>query len=350
MTAQQKLRVGMVGVGGFGWYRRERLRETGLFEIVAAYDLNPQALADAEKADGAKPVGSYEELLDTPGIEAMVISTGGKFHAEQALQAMARGLHVFVEKPLCSTTAETMAMLQMQQQTGLVVGVGHNDHQNNEANRFIKGLIESGELGTLATFEKVTAHSGGLEIKPGDWRGDPDKNPGGMLFQCGVHALHELMFYFGPVKRVAAMMAYNVHTTQTADVAHTILEFESGLIGTLSAYHVTPYKHAFSVYGTKKNLYMDGRCPAYGDNAYVALQPRKNCEPEFHEPLALPSGSDICGNVKSFFNAIRNGGALYPSLKDGARAVLVVFAAEEAAKTGRTVDVPWIPELEMAKG
>ena len=36
-----KMRVGMVGVGGFGSYRRDRMRETGLFEIVVAYDLNP---------------------------------------------------------------------------------------------------------------------------------------------------------------------------------------------------------------------------------------------------------------------------------------------------------------------
>jgi len=44
-------------------------------------------------------------------------------------------------------------------------------------------------------------------------------NPGGMLFQCGVHALHELMFYFGPIRRVMALMRYDIHTTATADVA-----------------------------------------------------------------------------------------------------------------------------------
>ncbi len=55
----------MVGVGGFGDYRRERMRETGLFEIVAAFDLSREALIKCEMEDGAKPVNSFDELLET---------------------------------------------------------------------------------------------------------------------------------------------------------------------------------------------------------------------------------------------------------------------------------------------
>ena len=342
MAGSGKMRVAMVGVGGFGGYRRERMRETGLFESVAAYDINAGALERCVKEDGAKAAGSYEELLATPGIEAMVIATGGKFHAPQALAAMERGLHVFVEKPLCSTRGETEALLAMQRKTGLVVGVGHNDHSHDGHSLAIRKLLEDGSFGTVATVEKVTAHSGGLEIKPGDWRGDPDKNPGGMLFQCGCHGLHELMFYFGPIREVTAMMRYDVHTTLTADVAHCILRFQSGLIGTLSAYHVTPYRHSMSIYGTKMNLYVDSRAPSYGDPSYTAVQYRKRGIAEKHEPVTLAGPTDICGNLRSFHKAVREGGEPYPSLRDGARAVMVIFAAEESAKTGRTVPVPEI--------
>ena len=73
------------------------MRKTGLFELVAAYDWNQEALAECEKADGAKPAASYEELISTPGIEAVIISSGAKYHAEQMLLAMNLGLHVFVD-------------------------------------------------------------------------------------------------------------------------------------------------------------------------------------------------------------------------------------------------------------
>ena len=340
MTAAKKMRVAMVGVGGFGGYRGDRMRETGLFEIVAAYDINEQNLTAACAQDGCKPARSFDELVNTAGIEGLIIATGGKFHAEEALAAMDKGLHVFVEKPLCSTPQEMQALLAAQKRTGVVVGVGHGDHSNDAKSRRIKEMIAHGDFGTVATFEKTTAHSGGLEIKPGDWRGDPEKNPGGMLFQCGVHALHELMFYFGPIDRVSAMMRYDVHTTLTADVAHCILHFESGLIGTLSAYHVTAYRHTFHLFGTQMNLYIDEH--AYGDPSYYAVQYRKRNVMEPHEPIKFEGPSDPCGNLKSFVKCVREGGEPYPSLRDGALAVAVVFAAEDAAKAGKTVAVPKI--------
>jgi predicted dehydrogenase len=86
------------------------------------------------------------------------------------------------------------------------------------------------------------------------------------------------------------------------------------------------------------NLYVDEH--AYGDPSYYAVQHRKCCQVEPHERIEFKGTGDICGNLKSFFKAVREGGEPYPSLRDGARAVAVVFAAEEAAKSGQTVAVP----------
>jgi UDP-N-acetyl-2-amino-2-deoxyglucuronate dehydrogenase len=335
----EKLKVAQIGVANFGARRRQLMRQSGLFDLVAAYDLNPEALTQCQAEDGAQPVASYAELLATPGIEAVVISTGAKFHADQIIQAAERGLHVFVEKPLCSTPEEVEALLAVQQKTGVVIGLGHNDHAHDAVSVRIRELIASGELGAIATFEKTTAHNGGLQIKPGDWRGDPATNPGGMLFQCGVHAVHELMFYFGPIVEVSATMRYDVHTTQTADVALCHLTFASGLIGTLNAYHVTPYRHTLNILGTKANLYRDERFFDEG----TTLQIQRTGVPgakEPKEPVAIDQRlTDECGGLRSFYEAVRTGGACYPSLLDGARAVAVVFAAEESARSGRPVAV-----------
>jgi predicted dehydrogenase len=341
MSTNEKLRIAQVGVANFGGYRRERLRETGLFQFVTEYDINAEALAKAVKEDGAVAASSYEALIATPGVEAVIISTGAKFHAEQAIAAANRGLHVFIEKPLCATPQETRDLLAVQKKTGVVIGVGHGDHAHDAIAGTIKRYIDSGDLGTIATFEKTTAHSGGLQIKPGDWRGDPQKNPGGMLFQCGVHALHELMFYFGPVAEVSAMMRYDANpNTQTADVAICNLRFKSGLIGNLNAYHVTAYRHTFNIFGTKANLYRDERF--YDEGTHLAIQRDfLDNKKQPRERVEVTGTTDACGNLRSFYNAIRAGGGVepYPSLKDGARAVAAVFAAEESAKTGRPVKV-----------
>jgi predicted dehydrogenase len=202
-------------------------------------------------------------------------------------------------------------------------------------------MLDEGRLGRVATFEKTTCHSGGLMIKPGDWRGDPAKNPGGMLFQCGCHALHELMFYFGPITEVSAMMRYDVHTTLTADVAICHLKFASGLIGTLSAYHVSPYRHTFNIFGTKMNLYRNER---FFDEGTLLLMQEEFLDNQKQpmKPVAIQGESDPTGNLRSFYNGVRQGTPVYPGLMDGARAVAVIFAAEESARTGKMV--PVLPE------
>jgi len=334
-----KMRVVQVGVGGFGGWRLQRLQQSGLFELVAAYDWNAGALQRCEEQHGARPAASYEELLDTPNVEAVIIATGGKYHAEQTIMAAERGLHVFVEKPLCATPQELDALLDVQKRTGVVIGVGHEDHRHDAVSLTIKRMIEGGDLGTVATFEKTTAHSGGLIMKPDEWRADPEKNPGGMLFQCGVHGLHELMFYFGPVAEVSCVMRYDVHTSRTADVALCHLTFVSGLVGTLNAYHVTPYRHALSIFGTRGNLYRDDRCFDEGTSLDVQLT-KLDGKKEPIVPVQVEGETDACGNVRSFYRAVREGGEPYPSLMDGARAVAVVFAAEESAKKGAPVRIP----------
>ncbi len=338
----KKLKTGMIGVAGFGSARRNLMRKTGLFDLVAGYDIREQACKQFAEAEDAEVADSYEALLEVPGLDVMVISTGAKFHAEQTLAALDKGLHVFVEKPLCSTPEEMHALIEAQKRTGLVVGVGHTDHSSCAVSLRFKEMIDSGALGTIATFEKTTAHSGGLKQKADEWRSDPKKNPGGMLFQCGVHGLHELMFYFGPIKSVSARMRYDVHTTPTADTAHCHLAFESGLIGSLNAYHVTPYRHTFSIFGTRTNLYREDTYTEEGTLIYTQTT-HMDGEPEPKVPLQIEdaqSSKANTGNLESFYKAVTGKGTPYPSLIDGARAVNAVFAAETSAKTGKPVEIP----------
>jgi len=88
------------------------MRETGLFDLLACYDLNPNAMQQCEREDGAKPARSYEELLATPDAEAVVIAT-----RQVPRRAGHRGrrawLHVFVEKPMCSTPEEVQALVEV---------------------------------------------------------------------------------------------------------------------------------------------------------------------------------------------------------------------------------------------
>ena len=339
MTSQ-KLRVGMVGVGGFGARRRSWMRETGLFDLVAVYDYNPEAMGHAAEEDGACPVPSYEELVVVDGLQAMIISSGARFHAEQAMAALYQGLHVFIEKPLASTMEDVRAILAAQRETGLVVGCGHCDHSSEAFSSTVKRMIGSGELGNLVTFEASTAHSGGFHIRQGDWRSSREGNPGGMLCQCGVHKLHELIYYFGPVRRIRSMMRYDLHETETADIALCQVEFESGLVGTLNAYHITPSLQSLMIAGTRAAIFKDARPWAGEHGEWIQRVPESmDGSIEARIPLELDGEEDKCGNLRSFYRAITEGTVAYPSALDGAQSLAPVFAAVEAAENDTWIDV-----------
>jgi predicted dehydrogenase len=145
------------------------------------------------------------------------------------------------------------------------------------------------------------------------------------------------MYHFGPITDVTSTMRYDVHKTDTADVAVCQVRFSSGLVSTLSAYHVTPYRHFLAIFGTKAALYRDDR--SYFEGTKLL---RQDVGSGGHEPQIIQSlegTSDEIGNLRAFYRAVTTGQMQYPSLFDGARALTAVFAAAESAKTGQRASV-----------
>jgi UDP-N-acetyl-2-amino-2-deoxyglucuronate dehydrogenase len=330
-----QLSVGMVGVGGYGGFRRSLMRKTGLFRVLACFDRSAAATRAACNEEGAQPCASFGELLATPGIEAVVISTGASSHADYAAAAMDAGLHVFVEKPLCCSPDEIERLQAAQRRNRVVLGVGHKQNEADPVAQLVRQFLAEKRLGDLAAYEENTSHSGGLQIRKGDWRGDPAANPGGMLFQCGVHALHRLQYLFGPVQQVQAMMRFDVHSdSRTADTACVLLRHRSGLVGTLNCYHVTGYCHELRLFGTGGNLYID----TFEQRAWFQKALYGPREPRVEVELPQTPGSDAAA-LASWYDAIREGGAPSPGIDDGIAALAPVFAADRAAREGRAVEV-----------
>lgn len=312
------------------------MRASGMFDLVACCDRDEAKLREVCELEEAGAAPSYEAMLDTPGLEAVVISTGVDSHAPFALEAMRRGLHVFVEKPLCSSVEEARELLQVAGETGCIFGSGHNNISRYAVAALVREWMESGKLGTVAAFEQNSSHSGGLEIRPGDWRGIREKNPGGMLMQCGVHALHMLQELFGPVESLSAMMRDDVNpATETADVANVLVRMKGGILGTLNCYHVTAYVHEFRIFGTRGNLYVDTQ------DRRVWFQPRLRNQLEERVEIPVPESrpEDLFANLTSWAGAIRGAGKPDPDLEAAVRAVVPVFAAQVAATESREVKI-----------
>src|SRR5689334_18379702 len=113
----EKLRWGIIGAGGIArtFAKGVAASRTGVLAGIGSRSL-PKARAFAEAlgpaAQDAKCIGSYEELLADPRIQAVYVAVPHPHHAEWSIKAAESGKHILCEKPLALNHAEAMAMVQ----------------------------------------------------------------------------------------------------------------------------------------------------------------------------------------------------------------------------------------------
>lgn len=148
------LRIGLIGVGGYGQRHVMTLRTlgiSGLCKLVAVADPFASGYPDtvsALLAEGVDIHDDYKELLTRDDIDAVVIATPIALHYPQAMDALKAGKHVYVEKPPCVTLEEYAALEEARKASGKVMAVGFQ-LQTTPAMRFLKSQLVKGVIGDL---------------------------------------------------------------------------------------------------------------------------------------------------------------------------------------------------------
>jgi hypothetical protein len=110
--APQKLKIAAAGLGRMGKrHAINFLNRTPRAELVAAFTPDPTEMAWAKvnlEPHGVTLYDDYQKMIEQEGLQAVVIGTATSVHAEEAIQAMQKNLHVLCEKPL-STSIEVVS-------------------------------------------------------------------------------------------------------------------------------------------------------------------------------------------------------------------------------------------------
>jgi predicted dehydrogenase len=149
-----KIKMGVIGCGWYGMVDAAAALKTGGAEIVALCDIDSEhltaAAAEVEKQQSARPklFKKYEELLETPGLQAVIIGTPPHWHALPFLAALRRNLDIYCEKPLAYDVREGQAMAEAAEKSGRIVQIGFQRRQS-EAVRQAADFIRSGGAGRI---------------------------------------------------------------------------------------------------------------------------------------------------------------------------------------------------------
>jgi predicted dehydrogenase len=143
------LGLGIAGVGGWGTNVLRSCLRTSRARVVALCDTNRETLARHRKmTGGAIKDSGFGEMLADPQVEAIVLATPTPTHASMAQEALRAGKHVFVEKPIASSTREATALVQWSRRRKRVLMVGHL-LKYHPAVEWLKAAIDAGELGEI---------------------------------------------------------------------------------------------------------------------------------------------------------------------------------------------------------
>jgi predicted dehydrogenase len=340
------LRVGVIGCGRIA-------QEVHLPVLAGLSDVQVVALADPDPtcseavrryAPLAKTYRGGLELLEHRGLDCVVIAAPTQLHAPLAANAMRRGLHVYLEKPIGTTLEEGAMLLEAWEQRRPVGMVGFN-YRFHPVYQSARQLLNQGAVGKPLAVSSVFVSSSAVQ---GQWRASRSCG-GGVLLDLASHHVDITHFLFGdPVADVRAQ-TYSGHSEEAT--ATLQMRLESGLLIGSSFSYGTVDDDRYEIYGERGLLRIDRHLSVRCQLIPIANQRARLRQmasalnflwrPSFtlerrrapgHEPSYAKA-------MQAFVDAVRAKRPVQPSLADGYRALAVIAAAEDSVRTGSATRV-----------
>ena len=140
------MKIGLAGQGAFGIKHLEAVANIPGIEVITLTGGNQETTAEvARKFNIPHYTGDIGESLKQPGLEAMLLATPTQMHAAQAIQTMRAGKHVMIEIPMADCLADSVKVVEVARETGLIAMAGHT-RRFNPSHQWIHKKIVAGEL------------------------------------------------------------------------------------------------------------------------------------------------------------------------------------------------------------
>lgn len=213
------IKAGVVGCGHLGRIHIKLLIQSENYDLIGVYDVNKKHSKEIEKEYGCKAYNSFEEMLND--IDVLDIVTPTPFHFDYAKKAIEKGIHVFIEKPLCSNTEESIELLKISELNNAKIQVGHVERFNPAYTSVENNISEPMfiEAHRLAQF-----------------------NPRGTDVSVVLDLMiHDIDIILNSVKSPIKSISSNGISviSDSPDIANARIEFENGCVANLTASRVS---------------------------------------------------------------------------------------------------------------
>lgn len=338
------LRIALIGAGTMGQQHYQHLKNLTEATLCAVADPGPQAPGLA-KEWGVEYFADHRQMLEQVKPAAVIVANPNALHVSTALDCLAAGVPVLLEKPVSVHLDEARELVTASKSSGVAVLVGHHRRHNPLIVRAHE-LVHSGALGRLST---VTAL---WQLRKPDsyfetaWRREPGA---GMLLTNLIHDLDLLRHLCGEVRQVQAITSNAVRGFANEDCAAVLLQFENGALGSLTGSDAVAAPWSWELGSGENPVYprqADQPCYLLAGTAGALSIPQlkrwhyTQADGGWHQPL-VPT-NEPCSvdqalrlQLQHFVRVARGEVEPLVSAADAARTLALVEAIRQAAETGR---------------
>lgn len=338
------LRIALIGVGVMGRQHYQHLRGLAQAQLCAVADPGPQAAEFAAEC-GVPFFADYRQMLEQVEPQAVIVANPNALHVTTALDCLAAGVPVLLEKPVGVHLDEVRELVAASAATGVLVLVGHHRRHNPLIARAHE-IVNSGALGTLTN---VTAL---WQLRKPDsyfdipWRREAGA---GMLLTNLIHDLDLLRHLCGEVRQVQAITSNAVRSFGNEDCAAVLLQFENGALGTLTGSDAAAAPWSWELGCGENPVYpRQADQPCYllaGTGGALSIPQLKRWHyaeagAGWHDPLlqvqeSFSADEALRLQLLHFIEVARGQAEPLVSAADAARTLALIEAIRDAAASGR---------------
>ena len=377
-AARPPIKLGLIGCGWYGMVVVKAAFKAGGVEVLAVCDVDSEHLAtsasEIEKLQGSRPqtFKRYEELLDTPGLNAVIIATPPQWHALPFLAAVAKNLDIYCEKPLAYDIREGRAMADAVRNKSIIVQIGFQRRQSPAIQK-VREYIQQGNLGRVVQVDAQIHYTAGMrDATPQDppasldwdlWCGPAPKLPyspqvghfawrlekttgHGHLVDWGIHLIDATRYILGETTprsvQASGGIYYFKDKITTPDILSVQFDFDTCPVfwrhRIWGAQEYTPETaNGIFFYGEDGTVFVT-------DNRWMIIPKEKNKERIEHK-----AGADLAtAHMAEFLEAVRTRKPAGCSIEDGYRSTATVKLAMIAYDVD--AKVTWDEKTEQIVG
>ncbi len=322
--------IAVIGCGYWGKNLVRNFYELGALRWIC--DVQEQILQDVAAKYPARTTSNVSDVLADPSVEAVAIAAPAAEHYRLAMQSLAAGKHVFVEKPLALHLEDGKRIVQAALDSHRLLMVGHI-LQYHPAILSLRQLINDGELGRIKYIYSSRLNLGKLRREEN------------ILWSFAPHDISAILFLLDETPVRITSQAGSYLDSQVADTTMTICEFGSGVSAHIFVSWLHPFKEQkLTIVGGKKMAVFDDTEPVKKLVLYSHRIDWIDRTPVAHKDggvvVPLPSIEPLRAECQHFLDCVASGKTPRTDGENGLKVLQILEACERSVKQrGQPVEV-----------